>query len=114
MTSRNSSRPITRNVTPYSNNGHSRTDPVMKLNEKQRTYWHLNLALTAALLSVCFITILVCAIYAVPFNRFQFFGFPLSFYIFSQGALLIFVLLVGIHVLSMNRLDRRFNVDERR
>lgn len=85
----------------------------MKLNERQRSYWRINLALTAALLSVCFIAVLVCAVCAVPLNRLPFFGFPLSYYIFSQGALLIFVLIVGIHVLSMNRLDRRFNVDER-
>ena len=47
-------------------------------------------------------------------NEFSFLDFPLGFYIFAQGALIAFLLIIGIYVRVMNRLDREYGVAEKR
>ena len=43
---------------------------------------------------------------------FNFFGWPFAFYMGAQGALIVYLLLVAYYAYAMNRLDRRFGVDE--
>jgi putative solute:sodium symporter small subunit len=43
--------------------------------------------------------------YARELNEITFFGFPLGFYMSGQGALLIYVLIVGYYAYRMNALD---------
>ena len=86
----------------------------MKLSRRHRTYWRLTLGLTGSLLSVWFMVVLLTAYFAEALSKFEVLGFPLSFYIFAQGALLLFLVLIGLYVLVMNRLDRRFGVAESR
>ena len=86
----------------------------MKLTRRHRAYWRINLILTASLLAVWFLITFVTGYFARELNEYSFLGFPLSFYIFSQGALIIFLIIIGIYVWVMNRLDRRFGVAERR
>jgi putative solute:sodium symporter small subunit len=86
----------------------------MNLSDQQRAYWRANLMLTSALLLLWFLVTFVVAYFAAPLNEYTFLGFPLSFYIFSQGALIVFVLIVGFYVWAMNRLDRKYGVAERR
>ncbi len=86
----------------------------MKLTRRHRIYWRINLILTASLLAVWFLITFVTGYFARELNAYSFLGFPLSFYIFSQGALIVFLIIIGIYVWAMNRLDRRFGVAERR
>ncbi|HRQ57680.1 MAG TPA: DUF4212 domain-containing protein [Azoarcus taiwanensis] len=86
----------------------------MKLTRRHRVYWRINLILTASLLMVWFLISFVTGYFARELNEYSFLGFPLSFYIFSQGALIVYLLIIGIYVWVMNRLDRRFGVAERR
>jgi putative solute:sodium symporter small subunit len=86
----------------------------MKLTDKHRTYWRLNVALTLSLLVVWFAVTFVAGYYAIELNTLSFFDFPLGFYIFAQGSPLVYLVIVAIYVLVMNRLDRRYGVAERR
>ncbi|NMG04151.1 DUF4212 domain-containing protein [Azoarcus taiwanensis] len=86
----------------------------MKLTRRHRVYWRINLILTASLLMVWFLISFVTGYFARELNEYSFLGFPLSFYIFSQGSLIVYLLIIGIYVWVMNRLDRRFGVAERR
>ena len=86
----------------------------MKLEERQRAYWRRNLKLTLSLLSVWFGVTFVGGYYASELNTLSFLGFPLGFYLFAQGSLLIYLLIIMIYVLAMNRLDRQFRADTRR
>ena len=43
----------------------------------------------------------------------SFLGFPLGFYLFAQGALLVYLAIIVIYVVAMNRLDRRYRVNSR-
>ena len=85
----------------------------MTLNERQRAYWRANLILTASLLAVWFVVPFVAGLYAAELNRLSFLGFPLGFYVFAQGAILVFLAIVAIYVFVMNRLDRRYGSRER-
>lgn len=86
----------------------------MKLEERQRAYWRRNLTLTLSLLSVWFGVTFVGAYYADALNTLCFLGFPLGFYLFAQGSLLIYLVIIMIYVFVMNRLDRQFRADTRR
>lgn len=83
----------------------------MKLEERQRAYWRRNLRLTLALLSVWFTVTFAGGFFASELNTLSFMSFPLGFYLFAQGTLLIYLLIILIYVFAMNRLDRRFRND---
>lgn len=76
-----------------------------------RAYWRRTMRLTAVLLLVWFVVTFVVSWYARELS-FNFFGWPFSFYMGAQGALIVYLLIVWIYARSMNALDRRFGVDE--
>lgn len=78
------------------------------LQNRQRKYWRRNLRLTIGLLLVWFIVTYVAAFYARELNSYILFSFPLGFYMGAQGALLIYVVIVGWYARRMNQLDREF------
>lgn len=78
-------------------------------------YWIANLRTVASLLVIWFAISFGCGIlFARPLNATQLPGtsFKLGFWFAQQGAIFGFVVLVGLYVLLMNRLDRRFDVEE--
>jgi putative solute:sodium symporter small subunit len=44
--------------------------------------------------------------------NFNFFGWPFSFWMGAQGALAVYLLIVGFYAWYMNRLDVRHGADE--
>ena len=44
-------------------------------------------------------------LFADVLNRFQIGGFPLGFWFAQQGSILVFVLLILVYCLALNRLD---------
>lgn len=86
----------------------------MKLTARHRAYWRRNLALTLTLLTIWFAVTFVAGYFADELNRVSFLGFPLGFYIFAQGSLIVYLAIIGVYVIAMNRLDRRYGVNERR
>lgn len=76
-------------------------------------YWRANLLVLSALLAVWFAVSFLCGIVFVePLNQLRIGGAPLGFWFAQQGAIYIFVLLIGIYVVAMNRLDARFGFRE--
>ncbi len=86
----------------------------MELTEKHLAYWRKTRILTTVLLGVWFVVTFVGGYFAISLNEFELFGFPFGFYLFAQGALIVYLLIIGIYVLAMNRLDRLYGVAERR
>ncbi len=80
------------------------------LGRRQR-HWQLNCWLVAALLLVWLGVTFGVSYYARALN-FRFFGWPFSFWVAAQGALLIYLLLVVVYALLMNRLDQHYELDE--
>jgi putative solute:sodium symporter small subunit len=84
----------------------------MQPSLRHRQYWAKNLRLTALLLLVWAAVTFVPAYWAQEFNRIVLFGWPLGFYMGAQGALIVYVLLIGIYARAMDRLDRDYGVQE--
>lgn len=89
------------------------------MDESQREqYWRTNLKLMGALLTVWFIVSFVLGILlVVPLNNIVILGFPLGFWFAQQGSIITFVILIGIYVWRMDRLDDEYGVgrqEERR
>lgn len=75
----------------------------------KKTYWRKNLKLTISLLSVWFVAGYVLSILLAPWlNTFQFLGGPLGFWVAQNGAIYVFVVLILIYCLRMNKLDDEF------
>ena len=47
-------------------------------------------------------------------NAISFLGFPLGFYMFAQGSLVVYLAIIVVYVIVMNRLGHRYGVAERR
>jgi putative solute:sodium symporter small subunit len=78
-----------------------------------KTYWKINLKYLAILLLIWFIvSFLFGIILAETLNQFKIGGFPLGFWFAHQGAIYTFVILIFVYVYLMNRLDKKFDVDE--
>jgi len=86
---------------------------MVKLTDRQRAYWRYNRALIVSLLAVWFLVSFVAGYFADELNGYSFLGFPLGFYMFAQGSLLSYLVIVGVYVYVMNRLDREYDVAER-
>lgn len=77
------------------------------------SYWKANLRLMISLLVVWFLASFGCGILFVDYlNQFRLFGFKLGFWFSQQGSIYIFVSLIFVYVWRMNKLDKRFGVDE--
>jgi putative solute:sodium symporter small subunit len=83
----------------------------MQLTENHKRYWQKNLNLTSVLLVIWFVVTFVVAYFARELN-FSFFGWPFSFWVASQGALVVYMVIIWFYARSMNRLDQEHNVAE--
>lgn len=85
--------------------------------ERHKAYWHANLRLLFKLLLVWFLVSFGCGILFAPtLNQVKLIGtdFPLGFWFAQQGAIYVFVVLIFIYIKAMDRLDRKYQVNEDR
>ena len=97
----------------------NRTSVSFEIQLKQMTaknskvYWKTNLKYLVILLIIWFaVSFLFGIIMAETLNQFHIGGFPLGFWFAHQGAIYTFVILIFVYVYLMNRLDKKFDVDE--
>lgn len=82
-------------------------------NDNENAYWQANLKLIAALLSVWFTVSFGCGILLADYlNQWHLFGFKLGFWWAQQGSIYVFVVLIVVYVLAMQRIDQRFGVSD--
>ena len=82
-------------------------------NDKAQAYWRENIRLLLTLLLVWFLVSFGCGILFVDeLNAIRLGGFKLGFWFSQQGAIYAFVLLIFVYVAKMNKLDRKYNVQE--
>lgn len=77
----------------------------------QRAYWRKAKRLTSVLLAVWFLVTFGVAFFARELN-FSFFGWPFSFWVGAQGALVVYVLIVAVYAWAMARLDEAHGMGE--
>lgn len=83
----------------------------MTAHEHHKAHWRSNLRVTAVLMAIWFVISFGVAYFARELS-FNFFGWPFSFWVAAQGALVVYVMLIGYYARTMNRLDREHGVAE--
>jgi putative solute:sodium symporter small subunit len=81
----------------------------MQANDRQAEYWRKNLRITGILLAIWFFVTFVVGFFARDLS-FDFFGWPFSFWMAAQGAVVIYVLIIWYYARYMNRLDREYGI----
>ena len=69
---------------------------------REHRFWRRNVRWIVALLAIWFVVTFVVAWYAREL-RFDFFGWPFSFWVGAQGALAMYVLMAALYAWRMNR-----------
>lgn len=84
------------------------------MSEKNlKDYWKENLRYLAILLSIWFIASYGLGILFVDsLNSIKIGGFKLGFWFAQQGSIYVFVILIFVYVSLMNKLDKKYGVDE--
>ena len=78
-------------------------------------YWRTNLRIMALLLSIWFVASFVLGIILVePLNAVSLGGFPLGFWFAQQGSIYVFIVLILVYAVWMDRVDRRYTAAQRR
>ncbi len=76
-----------------------------------KKYWKENLKYLLILLSIWFTVSFGFGILLIDeLNHFKIGGFKLGFWFAQQGSIYVFVLLIFIYILLMNRLDKKYNL----
>ncbi|CAM3576322.1 DUF4212 domain-containing protein [Parendozoicomonas haliclonae] len=77
-------------------------------------YWKENLRVLLTLLCIWFAVSFGCGILFVDeLDQFSIGGFPLGFWFAQQGSIYTFIVLIFAYVWQMNRLDKKYNLDEK-
>jgi putative solute:sodium symporter small subunit len=84
---------------------------MLKVSENHQSYWRKNLRITSVLLAIWFVVTYVMAFFARDLS-FNFFGWPFSFWVGAQGALVVYVAIVAFYAWYMNKLDIEHGVAE--
>ncbi len=72
-----------------------------------RKYWRFNVALIATLMTLGFLVSFVLPLMAPALEHVRMGGFRLPFYFGAQGAILIYMVLIVVYIVLMQRADRR-------
>lgn len=84
----------------------------MQLTAKQEEYWKKNLRVSAILLSIWFFITFIVGYFAREMT-FSFFGWPFSFWVAAQGALVVYCLIIWFYARYMRKLDAEYGVAEK-
>ena len=75
--------------------------------------WRANLRLITILLIIWFSVSYLPVLFVEQLNRIEILtGFPLGYYMGSQGSLIVFVVLIFFYAWYMGRLDRKYGLDD--
>ncbi len=81
---------------------------------KRQAYWRANTALIRNLLLVWAFVSIGCSILLVqPLNNLRIGGLPVGFWMAQQGSIFIFVVLIFVYAVQMDRLDRQYGIKRR-
>ncbi len=83
------------------------------MQKNLQAYWKTNLRYMLILLSIWFFVSFGCGILWVDaLDSIQIGGFKLGFWFAQQGSIYVFVALIFVYIYLMNKLDKKYDVDE--
>ena len=75
-------------------------------------YWRKNVTIMIVLLAIWAFVGLGCGVlFADWLNQFQLGGFPLGFWFAQQGSIIVFIILILVYAILLNRLDNEYSGD---
>ena len=81
--------------------------------ENKETYWSENIRIILICLAIWFVVSFGFGILLVEeMNTIKIGGFKLGFWFAQQGSIYVFVILIFVYILLMNKLDKKFNLDK--
>ena len=79
----------------------------------KKEYWSTNLKYLSILLLCWFAVSFGCGILFVDeLDQIAIGGFKLGFWFAQQGSIMCFIVIIYVYIYLMNRLDKKFNVEE--
>ena len=78
---------------------------------RRAIYWRRTRRLTQLLLAIWFGVTFAVIFFARELAGLTLFGWSVSFYLAAQGALLVYLAIIGVYALSMRRLDALYGED---
>jgi len=84
------------------------------MSNDSQAYWQANIRLVTGCLAVWFLVSYGCGILLAPLlNSIHILGgYPLGFWFAQQGSIYSFVILIFFYAWRMNKLDKKFGVQE--
>lgn len=83
------------------------------MSKDKSLYWKKNISLILWLLVVWFVVSFAAGImFANQLDEIMLFGYPLGFWFAEQGSIYVFIVLIIVYTMRMNRLDKEFGVHE--
>lgn len=79
------------------------------MNASREKYWRRARALTLILLAIWLLTTISVVAFARQLATVSLWGWPLHYYFASQGATLVYLVIVGVYAWVMQRLDAAVN-----
>lgn len=99
--------------TVYEGDAPGGATPRARVSRRSEGYWRANQRLQLTLLGIWALFGYVLSIFlAGPLNELTMYGFPLGFWFAQQGAIYVFVILIFVYALKMDRVDREYDVHE--
>ncbi len=89
-------------------------DRGQKFRDRLDAYWKANMRLITILLVIWFAVTYIPILFVNQFNSIVIAGFPLGYYMGSQGSLIVFVILIFYYAARMNKLDDEYGMTDRR
>ena len=73
-------------------------------------YWRKNVTIMVVLLAIWAFVGLGCGVlFADWLNQFKLGGFPLGFWFAQQGSIIVFIILILVYAILLNRLDDEYS-----
>lgn len=82
------------------------------MNALHEKYWQRARILTLMLLAIWLLTTISVVAFARQLATVSLWGWPLHYYFASQGATLVYLAIVGLYALIMQRLDTNANSEK--
>ena len=87
---------------------------IVSKKDFKREYWKKNLQYLAILLTIWFVVSYGFSIILVDLlDKIRIGGFKLGFWFSQQGSIYVFVILIFVYVRLMNKLDKKYHVEEK-
>lgn len=87
--------------------------PQEETNASEGAYWRENIRLLVSLMTIWFACSFGAGILFRDFlDQFMLGGYPLGFWFAQQGSIYIFIALIGIYVVRMKQIERKYDLDD--